>query len=333
MSETEATAAEIPRESVRIWPLYAAAALVLATLVGVWALLHPRPRADAGASEAVPAAVTLPSVELRADRSPTSGVLAKLSAGARVQARPDDGSWVEVETSDGRRGFLPADAVERDADRDARKRRAHTLLAFPPVFGVVGEDCDVRLAPYSLAARGGRLDKGAVIEIHSVDHSFFAFRDPSWGIAFVASGHVDLVPPDPKKPPIKPEKVRPLKDLNVVELEDEPAVEVPASPASPLTEPAPGHAEPPVLLTRVEPAYPEIARRAGIEGTVELEVSIDAAGRVSDVEVLRGLPLGLSQAAADAVRRWVYRPARTAGGPVSSRKMIRVEFQLRPAAR
>ncbi|MFY9551718.1 MAG: energy transducer TonB, partial [Thermoanaerobaculia bacterium] len=276
---------------------------------------------------------------------PKAAALATLAAGVRAKAYPDDGSWVEVETEDGKRGFLPADAIERDADRDTRKRRAQTLLALPPVFGVVGEDSDVRLAPYPLAARAGKLEKGAVIEIHSVDHSYFAFQDKTWGIAFVASAHVDVVPPDPKKPPIKPEKIKPLQNLAVLELGQEPPPEeeLPgeppeeagklAAPPSGASEPAPGLIEPPVLMSRVEPAYPEPARRAGIDGTVELEVSIDASGKVIDVEVVRGLPLGLSQAAADAVRRWVYRPARTAAGPVPSRKTIRIQFELQPEPR
>jgi protein TonB len=284
--------------------------------------------------------VTVPSVALTAERAASAKTVATLSSGAHVKAFADDGTWVEVEADDGARGFLPADAIERDADRDARKRRAQTLLAFPPVFGVVGEDADVRLAPYSLAARGGRITKGSVIEIHSVDHSYFAFRDKTWGIAFVASALVDIVPPDPKEPAITPEKVRPLKDVSVVELEGEPppeeeppteAGEAPRAPAPAGPSEAPavsGLVEPPVLVSRVEPSFPELARRAGVEGTVELEIAIDATGKVTEVEVVRGLPLGLSQAAADAVKRWVYRPARAASGPVPARKTIRVQFQL-----
>ena len=78
------------------------------------------------------------------------------------------------------------------------------------------------LAPYPLAPRAGRLAKGAVIAIHSVDHSYFAFRDKTWGIAFVSSAAVDLIPPDPSQPAIEPEKVKPLKNLTVIDLEGEP---------------------------------------------------------------------------------------------------------------
>jgi hypothetical protein len=37
----------------------------------------------------------------------------------------------------------------------------------------------------------------------------------------------------------------------------------------------------------------------------------------------------MSESAADAVHRWKYRPARTAAGPVASRKTVRIRFVLR----
>ena len=61
---------------------------------------------------------------------------------------------------------------------------------------------------------------------------------------------------------------------------------------------------------------------------MELEVVISAEGRVSSVEVVRGLPFGLSDSAASAVRRWKYVPARGKNGPVASRKTVRILFQL-----
>jgi protein TonB len=325
------------------WPFIAAGVLVAATLAAVFVLLHPRHGGSGSAREAAPATVTVDEATLQTAPSPTSSAIATLSAGKRVTIVSETSRWVEVE-ADGRRGFLPAESVERDSDRDARDRRAKTLLAFAPVYGVVAEDSDVVLAPYPLAARGGRLARGAVIQIHSVDHSYFAFADKKWGVAFVDSARVDLVPPDPRAPAVTPEKIRPLKDLTVVDLAAEPPPDEdlsdlaegggsppgapPAAPAIP-AEPAPGLLEAPSVLTRVDPVYPEAARRAGIEGTVELEVSIDAAGKVSDVEVARGLPFGLSEAAVDAVRRWTWKPARTASGPVASRKTVRVKFVSR----
>ncbi len=326
------------------WPFAAAGILVAGSIAIVYGLLHPRNTGPTGVSEGAPATVTVDGASLQREPSTKADAISKLSRGERVRVRTEAARWVEVE-ADGRSGFLPADEIERDADRDARERRSKVLLGLSPVYGVVAEDADVLLAPYPLAARGGRLAQGSVIAIHSVDHSYFAFADPKWGVAFVESARVDLVPPDPRQPGITPEKIRPLKDLTVVDLTAEPppdedADEGAGASAPPLPVPAPGPAVPPeaapgllespVVLTRVEPSYPDLARRAGIEGTVELEVSIDAGGRVTDVEVARGLPLGLSEAAVDAVRRWTWRPARAASGPVASRKTVRVRFVLKP---
>jgi len=63
------------------------------------------------------------------------------------------------------------------------------------------------------------------------------------------------------------------------------------------------------LAHSVHPAYPEIARRARIEGRVRLQVLVSREGEVEDVKVISGHPL-LAQAAADAVREWRYEPAR-----------------------
>lgn len=345
-SERGRTRNALARRLRGVWPLAAACLLVLAALAAVYSLLHPRPYASAaGGPESSPAAVTSDSVALRREPAREGAVVATLQQGARVTVTEDRGAWVEVAAEGGGQGFLPAEAVERDADRDARQRRAKTVLAFPPVYGVVGEDTDISLAPYPLAPRGGRLARGTVIAIHSVDHAFFAFHDEKWGLAYANSAQVDLVPRDPQQPAITPEKVRPLKDLTVVNLNEEPppeeeplpenaeALEPGAErPAPPAKESLPGLIEPPSILTKVDPQYPDLARRAGIDGTVELEVSIDAKGKVTDVEVVRGLPLGLSDAAADAVRRWTYRPARGPDGPVASRKTVRIRFALGPSA-
>lgn len=357
ISPPEAAAeSEAPREPSLLgksWPILAAVLLIAGTLIAVFSLLQPRAAgASAVAAAGAPAFVTVDSIELRSAPSASAETIAKLEREDRVEAfgAHPTGTWLEVE-SDGRRGYLPVDAVEREADREARERNAKTLLQFAPVYGVVGEATDVLLAPYPLAPRAGRLAKGTVVAIHSVDHSYFAFKDKTWGIAYVGSAAVDLIPPDPREPAIQPEKVKPLKNLTIIDLEGQPppdeelvdeeaepdeeevASEETRAPAprpaeAPPASPA-GLVEGPSIVSRVEPVYPDLARRAGIEGTVELEVSIDAAGAVTDVEVVRGLPLGMSEAAADAVHRWKYKPARTAAGPVASRRSVRIRFVLR----
>ncbi len=87
---------------------------------------------------------------------------------------------------------------------------------------------------------------------------------------------------------------------------------------------------PPEVLSRVTPEYPAVARSAGVEGTVLLEVAIDAGGFVTQVSSLAGPPL-LVQAAISAVYQWRYRPARRGGQPVPApRHLEQVTFRLSP---
>ena len=59
------------------------------------------------------------------------------------------------------------------------------------------------------------------------------------------------------------------------------------------------------VKTRVPPVYPEIARRMRITGQVKLSVTVDAQGKVTDVQPLSGNHT-LSTAADDAVRKWRF---------------------------
>jgi len=79
----------------------------------------------------------------------------------------------------------------------------------------------------------------------------------------------------------------------------------------------------------VDPVYPEIARKARIEGVAVLEATIDKGGNVVGVKVLRGLPMGLSEAAVQAVEKWKYRPATLNGRPVSVLMTVTIKFTLR----
>src|SRR5437764_1164385 len=84
----------------------------------------------------------------------------------------------------------------------------------------------------------------------------------------------------------------------------------------------------PVTLTRVEPQYPEVARKARISGIVIVECIIDKGGTVRDVQVLKGLPFGLDQAAVEAVKKWKFKPGTLNGQPVDVIFNLTVNFKL-----
>jgi TonB family protein len=85
--------------------------------------------------------------------------------------------------------------------------------------------------------------------------------------------------------------------------------------------------KPPKLIKEVEPAYPDAARKAGIEGLVIMEATTDTYGRVAEVKVLRSIPL-LDQAAVDAVKQWVYEPMVIDGKPRPVTFTVTTRFRL-----
>ena len=91
---------------------------------------------------------------------------------------------------------------------------------------------------------------------------------------------------------------------------------------------AEGAVVPPKLIKVVEPAYPEEARKKGLEGTVILSLKTDATGHVQDVMILRSIPQ-LNQAAIDAVKQWVYEPLVLDGKPTPVVFTVTVRFQLK----
>ncbi len=82
--------------------------------------------------------------------------------------------------------------------------------------------------------------------------------------------------------------------------------------------------------TRVKPEYPELARRARIEGKVFLRAVIRKDGTVGDIKVLKEPPgnLGFSEKAIAAVSQWRYRPATQNGRPVDVYMTVTVNFTL-----
>ena len=87
--------------------------------------------------------------------------------------------------------------------------------------------------------------------------------------------------------------------------------------------------EPPRLLREVKADYTDEARRANIEGEVELEIVVRRDGTVGDVKVIRGLRGGLNEKAIDAVRQWRFSPGHMKGTAVDVVVQVGVEFKLR----
>jgi len=76
--------------------------------------------------------------------------------------------------------------------------------------------------------------------------------------------------------------------------------------------------------------YPEIAREAGIEGTVIVQATIGKDGRVKETIILKGIPkTGLDEAAMDAIKKIKWKPAYQRDKPVTVRISVPVVFRLK----
>ncbi|HXH94069.1 MAG TPA: TonB family protein, partial [Thermoanaerobaculia bacterium] len=94
-----------------------------------------------------------------------------------------------------------------------------------------------------------------------------------------------------------------------------------------------GDVKPPVIINRVEPIYPALAKASRISGVVILEVVIDHTGVVKDARIVKPLPFGLDQAALDAVKQWTFRPATLNGTAVDVLFNLTINFRAaEPAA-
>jgi len=82
-------------------------------------------------------------------------------------------------------------------------------------------------------------------------------------------------------------------------------------------------------LATPEPVYPPEAFRAGIEGWVEVEYTVNERGNTGDIVVVAAEPSGVFDAAATgAVAAWRYRPRIVNGQPVAQRTSVTLRFSV-----
>jgi protein TonB len=82
-----------------------------------------------------------------------------------------------------------------------------------------------------------------------------------------------------------------------------------------------------LLLHKVTPNYPPLAKQARIQGSVVLQATIGKDGSIQNLRVLSGHPM-LTQAALDAVRQWKYKPYLLNGEAVEVETTVQVNFTL-----
>ncbi|MCB9066672.1 MAG: TonB family protein [Calditrichia bacterium] len=154
---------------------------------------------------------------------------------------------------------------------------------------------------------------------------------------------VEIPPTEQHKPPPKPQRpVIPVEsdsdedipdDLTIEEtswVENSGLADVPPPPAEDPEPTVPFYAlsERPEVLHQVTPDYPELAKRAGIEGQVVVKVLINTVGNVEKVEILKSHPL-LDEAALAAARQFKFSPGKQRDRVVKVWTQIPFHFRLK----
>lgn len=84
-----------------------------------------------------------------------------------------------------------------------------------------------------------------------------------------------------------------------------------------------------VIEPKVQPIYPDIAQKAGVEGMVVLQIVVDEKGNVLDAVVVLASPAGIFEdAALEAIYKWKFTPAMQRDNPIKVKMAQRIIFQL-----
>jgi TonB family protein len=84
----------------------------------------------------------------------------------------------------------------------------------------------------------------------------------------------------------------------------------------------------PAVVHSVEPEFSEQARAASLQGTVALQLIVDAEGNPQNIRITRHLGMGLDEKAVEAVRQYKFRPAMYQGHPVAVQIVVDIDFHL-----
>ena len=82
-----------------------------------------------------------------------------------------------------------------------------------------------------------------------------------------------------------------------------------------------------LLIRKVPPTYPPLARQARIQGVVVLQAQISKEGNIENLQLISGHPM-LAPAAIEAVKQWKYKPYLLNGEPVEVDTQVQVNFTL-----
>ena len=188
-----------------------------------------------------------------------------------------------------------------------------------------------------------RLEVSFIITLLFVSTLFFSFQryDGSFELPPMPDEHIvfEVIPPtiQPKEKPKPPEipRIVPgdeeeemIDDIDLTTIFDPNMTKLQIPEVEDIYIPIWEASEPPSLKYQAIPEYPDLARRAGIEGTVSVIVYISKTGEVLNAEILKGIEM-LNNAALEAAKKCLFNPAKQRDKFVKVKMSIPFKFTLR----
>ncbi|MFL6208077.1 MAG: energy transducer TonB [Pyrinomonadaceae bacterium] len=202
------------------------------------------------------------------------------------------------------------ESVQTLADGNRIVRKSTTLL-YRDSEGRMRREQDMNnVGPFATGSDAPRLifinDPVAGVNYTLDTRTHIARKGMMYAYAFTTTRPEKIGPPPPGEPPMGP-----------------PPMGMGEGPPKP---PPPGALRH-EATKRVEPEYPPIARAAGAQGNVTVQVVIDEQGNVASARAISGHPL-LQQAAVDAARQWVFKPTVVDSKPAKVNGTIGFSFVM-----
>ncbi|NLT50986.1 MAG: energy transducer TonB [Ignavibacteria bacterium] len=161
----------------------------------------------------------------------------------------------------------------------------------------------------------------------------------------VAVTKIENRPPPPPRPlvPVEAPTDDVLDDIEIADTDLDVNEEVAAPPPPPAAEKKEEVAEEPVFFVAVEEmpepiggikaiqdniVYPDLAKKANVQGRVYVKAYVDEQGNVSKVELIKGIGAGCDEAGMDAVKKTKFKPGKQRGKPVKVQVAIPIIFKL-----
>ncbi|MDX1584862.1 MAG: SH3 domain-containing protein, partial [Thermoanaerobaculia bacterium] len=264
-------------------------ALVFFTLLTLLFLYWPHDDETTDVREIL--SVVPAEAKIRTEPGRDAPVLTTVTRGTEVELLGKRGSWAEVRTADGLVGWADRSTLETPSERQARLAKTERIRELPYLEGVVTSDTELYAGAGLYYPTVGELRKHDRVRVYTREQDFFAVAigdEIAWAEVDAVDLNATAVPElqvaaddDADETIVEDEEFRkPFEDFadelermmeerEAAEAEEETVrrEEPSVQPLSDGVYPSvpPGGTEP-VLVRRVRPVYPDVARRAGVEG-------------------------------------------------------------------